>query len=114
MIYVKILGAMLFLLMVLTVIVLVILFKRRSKQLEEMTAHSNADYRKREKEKAIKGMSMLQRQKAAALNEGDVSDLEYDGHTPIIIMEATSNVYEWDGESWIDRFPDQPLYVTKK
>lgn len=72
------------------------------------------DHRAREKEKALKAMSMNQHVKAMALNEGDVSELAYDGATAIVIMEDTANVYEWDGFNWIDRFPDPPLHVERE
>lgn len=65
----------------------------------------NVEYRRQEKEKAIRAMSVAQRQKAAELNEGDVADLEMNGSVAIIIMEATASVYEWNGFDWEDRFP---------
>lgn len=67
----------------------------------------NVEYRRHEKEKAIAAMSVTQRLKAAELNEGDVADLEWNGATAIVIMEATSNVYEWDGFNWVDRYPNR-------
>lgn len=65
----------------------------------------NVAYRRQQKCKAWRAMSMHQRLRAAELGEGDVADLEWDGQIAVIIMEATCSVYEWDGFDWIDRNP---------
>jgi hypothetical protein len=74
----------------------------------------SAEYRQREKAKARAAMSQLQYEKALALNQGDVADLEWDGRIAVIIMEKTCGVYEWDGWNWVDRNPDSQLFFPSQ